>query len=279
MTLSRVVAPAARALPITGLLWLAAGMASASPATGRLDALGHGLFPDTGHLLRPESARWPLFLDPIPHPADAGFSLDDFRAIPPTVGTPRPPERLTARQQRDLRRRLATTLPRYDRLFAHAGRTYDLPAAFVAAVAYIESKWRPRARHRSVAGMIMLSSSAARTVGVADRLSAAESVRGGARYLAKMRALISDSVPLPDRDYFALAAYNMGIGHLRDAQTLARRLGRNPHLWSDLKQVIPLLAERRYYAGLDHGYARGDAVVAYIERVRDCQRLIAPHLD
>ena len=75
---------------------------------------------------------------------------------------------------------IADLLPRYNRLFAHAGRTYDFPSAFIAAVAYIESKWRPRARHHGAAGMMMLSSATARTVGVADRLSAAESVRGGA---------------------------------------------------------------------------------------------------
>lgn len=191
----------------------------------------------------------------------------------------RPPVPLNPRQRRDLRHLLVTTLPRYDHLFTRAARNYDLPAGFLAAVAYIESKWRPAADHRDVAGMMMLSSSTARQMGVSNRLSAAESVRGGARYLARLRDRISTAVPLPDRDYLALAAYNMGIGHVRDAQTLARRLGKNPHLWSDLKQVIPLLAERRYYSSLQHGYARGDAVVAYIERVRGCQALIAPYFN
>ncbi|MGB7754465.1 MAG: transglycosylase SLT domain-containing protein, partial [Salinisphaera sp.] len=197
---------------------------------------------------------------------------------PSPVNSP-PPVRLDARQRRDLRHRLATTLPRYDHLFARAARNYDLPAGFIAAVAYVESKWRPAARYRHAAGMMMLSSSTARQMGISNRLSAAASVRGGARYLARLRARISAAVPRPDRNYFALAAYNMGIGHLRDAQTLARRLGKNPHIWSDLKQVIPLLSERRYYSDLAHGYARGDAVVAYIERVRGCQALIAPYLD
>ncbi|KEZ77253.1 transglycosylase SLT domain-containing protein [Salinisphaera hydrothermalis] len=278
MTPFRVVAPAAGMLLIGGCLSTMVSAAPTALAPARLDGLGHHLFPDTGRLLRPDAARWPIFIDPVRHRTTRGFSLAGFETIAPTASNPSTPH-LTTRQQRDLRHRLATTLPRYQRLFTHVGQNYGLPAALIAAVAYTESKWRPRARHHDVAGMMMLSSSTAHTVGVSDRLSAAENVSGGARYLAKMRALISHAVPLPDRNYFALAAYNMGIGHLRDAQTLARRLGKNPHLWADLKQVIPLLAERRYYAGLDHGYARGDAVVAYIERVRGCERLIAPHLD
>ena len=278
MTPFRVVAPAASALLIGGCLCATASAASAAATPTRLDSLGRHLFPGTGHLLQPGAVHWPVFVDPISQRDDAGFSLSGLATIRPTAPTA-PIPRLSVRQRRDLSRRLTTTLPRYQRLFAHVGQTYDLPPPLLAAIAYTESKWRPRARHRDVAGMMMLSSATARTVGVSNRLSAADSISGGARYLAKMRSRISPAVPLPDRNYFALAAYNMGIGHLRDAQTLARRLGKNPRLWADLKQVIPLLAEHRYYAGLDHGYARGDAVVAYVERVRRCERLIAPHLE
>lgn len=273
MTLSRVVVRVANAVLFAGCL------STAGPAVGApsLDHLGHRLFPELGHLLSPDDAPRPRFVDPRRDPASAGSVLIDFTAIPPTSSASI--VALSARQRRALDHRLATTLPRYHHLFAGAARRYGLPTAFLAAIAYTESKWRPHARHRGVAGMMMLSSSAARAVGVNNRLSAAESVRGGARYLARLRGLISNAVPRPDRNYFALAAYNMGIGHLRDAETLARHLGKNPYLWADLKQVIPLLAERRYYRGLEHGYARGGDVVTYIERVRGCQTLIAPHLE
>ncbi|WP_109994450.1 transglycosylase SLT domain-containing protein [Salinisphaera sp. LB1] len=279
MTPSRVVARAASALLIAGSLSGIGAAAAPGAVSARLDRLGHGLFPGVGHLLAPENTPWPRFVDPWSASSRPATVLREIAALPPRPRADPPRPGLNPRQRQDLGRRLHTTLPRYNQLFANAGHAYGLPASLLAAVAYIESKWRPRATHHRAAGMMMLSPSTARTVGVTDRLSAVASVRGGAHYLARMRARVSSKVPLPDRNDFALAAYNMGMGHLRDAQTLARRLGKNPHLWSDLKQVLPLLAEPRYYTDLPHGYARGGDVVAYVERVRGYQALIAPHLD
>jgi membrane-bound lytic murein transglycosylase F len=77
----------------------------------------------------------------------------------------------------------------------------------------------------------------------------------------------------------ALAAYNIGLAHLRDAQTLAERLGKNAHAWRDLKQVLPLLADKRYYPSLKYGYARGREPVRYIHRIRDYEDVIRRHID
>lgn len=272
MTPSSAMRAAAQALIFAGSIL--ASSASIAASTTRLGGFDHGLFPGLGHLLAPADAPWP---GPAARRRPAQSALLDLATVTPDVSVPAP--KLSAGQRRDLHRQLATVLPHYDQLFTRAAQTYHLPAALLAAIAYTESKWQPRATHRGVAGMMMLSTTAAHAVGVSNRLSAGQSVRGGAQYLARLRALISTAVPLPDRNYFALAAYNMGIGHLQDAQTLARQLGKNPHVWADLKQVIPLLAEHRYYSGLHHGYARGSAVVDYIERVRGYQAVIAPHLD
>lgn len=84
-----------------------------------------------------------------------------------------------------------------------------------------------------------------------------------------MKARLSDSIRPRDRIWFALAAYNVGLAHVRDARTLARRLGKDPDHWNDIKQVFPLLSKRRYYSKLKHGYARGLQPVRYIRRIRN----------
>jgi membrane-bound lytic murein transglycosylase F len=66
-----------------------------------------------------------------------------------------------------------------------------------------------------------------------------------------------------------LAAYNVGLGHVRDARRLASRLGKNPDRWSDVSKVLPLLSEPRYYHSLPHGYARGLEPVRYVRRIRN----------
>ncbi len=89
----------------------------------------------------------------------------------------------------------------------------------------------------------------------------------------------SDEVKEPDRTWLALAAYNVGRGHLHDAQTLAREQDLNPYLWADVKQVLPLLADKKYYSKLKHGYARGNEPVRYVQRIREYQHILENELN
>ena len=182
--------------------------------------------------------------------------------------------------RRALVRRIDSVLPRYDPLFERAGEQHALPPLLLAAQAYQESKWDPKAKSPTgVRGLMMLTGRTAKAMGVDNRLDPAQSVRGGAKYLDRMRARIDDSVPMPDRLFMALAAYNIGLAHLRDAQKLARRLGKNAKSWADLKSVLPLLADKRYYPSLKYGYARGTEPVRYIHRIRDYEDVIRRHAE
>ena len=92
----------------------------------------------------------------------------------------------------------------------------------------------------------MLTKRTARSLGVTNRLDAAQSIDGGARYLKKILDRIPESVKEQDRIWYALTAYNIGYGHLMDARSLAKRKGKNPDLWVELKTVLPLLSKKKY---------------------------------
>ena len=72
----------------------------------------------------------------------------------------------------------------------------------------------------------------------------------------------------------ALAAYNVGMGHVLDARRLAKRLGKDPNKWQSLKGVLPLLSKKKYYKTLRYGYARGDEPVQYVQRIRDFKDIL-----
>ena len=108
---------------------------------------------------------------------------------------------------------------------------------------------------------------------------AAQSIAAGAVYLASLRARLPDSVLGKDRDFQALAAYNVGPYHLDDARTLAARLGEDPDRWSSLREVLPLLANERYYRDLPYGYARGSEPVRYVSRIRNFRDILHHHQD
>ncbi len=167
-------------------------------------------------------------------------------------------------------RRIEETLPRYESPFKAAARKYDLSWTLLAAQAYQESHWRPKARSPTgVKGIMMLTLPTARELGVEDRLDPEQSIRAGARYLAELRERLPETIKEPDRTWMALAAYNVGMSHLYDARKLARRLDKNPNEWRDFSEVLPLLAQKRYYRTLKHGYARGSEPVQYVKRIRD----------
>jgi len=70
-----------------------------------------------------------------------------------------------------------------------------------------------------------------------------------------------------ERMLFTLASYNVGYGHVRDAQKIAEKMGRDPEAWQSLSQTLPLLRYPKYYRHTRHGYARGTEPVRYVDRI------------
>jgi membrane-bound lytic murein transglycosylase F len=170
-------------------------------------------------------------------------------------------------------------LPQFRPLFEYAAKTHDLPWTLLAAVAYQESHWRPRAKSPTgVRGIMMLTQPTAQALGVTNRLDPVQSINGGAKYLARQFRRVPAEVQNPDRLWFGLAAYNVGINHLRDAMVLAERLDKNPHVWRDVKTVLPLLAKRKYFKTVKYGYARGTEPVRFVRRIRNYQEILEKQL-
>lgn len=178
-------------------------------------------------------------------------------------------------------RRVDERFPEFRQYFSDAAKKYNLPFHLLAAQAYQESHWLADAvSPTGVRGIMMLTQKTAKEVGVSNRLDPKQSIFGGARYLSKIRThRFVDEVEEPDRTWLALAAYNVGRAHLHDAQTLARQLNLNPHKWADMKQVLPLLSDKRYYKDLRYGYARGTEPVRYVQRIREYHHIIENELE
>ncbi|MBA6412674.1 membrane-bound lytic murein transglycosylase MltF [Parahaliea sp. F7430] len=166
-------------------------------------------------------------------------------------------------------RNMNSTLPRYEALIRAVADEYQLDWHLLAAVAYQESHWDPKATSPTgVRGMMMLTYPTAREMGVKDRLDARQSLRGGARYLKNIQRRLPSDIEEPDRTWMALAAYNIGLAHLEDARVLTERQGGDPHLWSEVMERLPLLQKREFYRTLRYGYARGQEAATYVQNIR-----------
>ncbi len=79
---------------------------------------------------------------------------------------------------------------------------------------------------------------------------------------------LPNNIDRDDRIWFALAAYNVGLGHVEDARIIAERFGKDPNRWTDVKDTLPLLQKSQYYEHTKNGYARGREPVRYVQNIR-----------
>ncbi|MFM6929373.1 MAG: membrane-bound lytic murein transglycosylase MltF [Bdellovibrio sp.] len=166
-------------------------------------------------------------------------------------------------------------LPTYRQSFKQAAAEHNLPWQLIASVAYQESHWNPDARSfTGVRGLMQLTNDTADHVGVEDRTDPQQSIWGGSKYLRYLLNKMPQNLNTKDRMALALAAYNVGYAHLRDAQKLAEKMGRNPYSWHHMKEILPLLAEPEYAEKLEYGFARGYETVEFVERVKSFYSLM-----
>lgn len=165
---------------------------------------------------------------------------------------------------------IETQLPKLKPHFLEAEMASGVDWRLIAAIGYQESHWDAKATSPTgVRGLMMLTEETAERLQVKDRLDPRESILGGARYFALLKEQMVSRIEEPDRTWLALAAYNIGIGHLEDARILAQRANLNPNKWQDVRQVIPKLAEPDSFNALRHGYARGGEAMQLVDNIRN----------
>lgn len=168
-----------------------------------------------------------------------------------------------------LHERVKTLLPQYRALFHDAQERTGIEWRLLAAIAYQESQWDSAATSETgVRGFMQITEETAKRLGVRNLLDPAENVLAAARYLRELKDKLPSRIAEPERTWMALAAFNIGLGHLEDARILAQRQKLDPDLWTDVKKVFPLLALPEYFAQARLGYARGGMPVAFVDRVR-----------
>lgn len=173
------------------------------------------------------------------------------------------------------KKQIRKRLPKYQKYFEKAAEKNKLPWTLIAAQAYQESHWRAKAKSPTgVRGIMMLTQPTAREMGVKWRLNPKTSIFGGAKYLKKLYRKLPEEIVEPDRTWFALAAYNVGMGHIKDARGLAEGFDKDPNKWSSMIEILPLLTQKKYYEMLKYGYARGHEPVLYVKRIRNFQDIL-----
>ena len=171
------------------------------------------------------------------------------------------PQRLSTYDALSIQRRIKTVLPKFEFEFKRAARHGDLDWYLLAAIAYQESQWSNAARSPTgVRGIMQLTTQTADFLDIDDRLDMSQSIRGAASYLLFLKSRLPKAIEEPDRTWFAVGAYNMGLGHILNAYKLARKNGLQYTQWSAVSKLLPTLYGKPL--------SQGRQAKKYVERVK-----------
>lgn len=150
----------------------------------------------------------------------------------------------------------------------------------IVAQMYEESEFDPtRESYAGARGLMQVLPRTALEVGAdPERLYEPEiNIRAGVRYLEWTWNRFPDLAPGP-RLWFALAAYNAGSGHVREARRVARQLGLDQGVWFDNVETAMLkLSEEPWASESMHGYLNAAHPVRYVREIRDRYRAYLDH--
>ena len=110
----------------------------------------------------------------------------------------------------------------------------------------------------------------AQQMGFKDLVDPETGIHAGIRYLSWVRDRFEADLPAGQRIWFALAAYNAGAGHVRDARKLARARGLDPDRWFENVEEAMLLKQRpEIHATTRFGYCNGEEPVRYVRAISE----------
>ncbi len=164
------------------------------------------------------------------------------------------------------------TISKYDDIFRRYAPGIGWDWRMLAAQAYTESRFNPKARSFAGArGLMQIMPRTGRAYGLRNANDPEQSVRAAVSLLADLDRQLEPKVPDPtERLKFVLASYNGGIGHVFDAMRLAEKHGLDPTVWDgNVAEAALMLANPAYYndSVVKYGYLRGRETTDYVDRI------------
>ena len=165
-------------------------------------------------------------------------------------------------------------ISKYDETIKKYSKEINWDWRLISSLVYQESHFNPEAVSWAGAqGLMQLMPTTAKRFGVTDSSAPSKNIEAGVKLIAwldkQLKTSVKDSL---ERQKFILASYNIGFGHIQDAQKLAEKNGANPALWDDnVEKYLKLKENPNYYLDsvVSYGYCRGSNACKYVKEVLD----------
>lgn len=163
------------------------------------------------------------------------------------------------------------TISPYDDLIKKYANEANWDWRLLAALIFQESKFRLDQQSWAGAyGLMQFMPTVGPSYGVYPDSPPSVQIRGG---MKKLRDDLKAWKSIPDsiqRIKFTLGTYNAGLGHILDAQRLAKKNGKDPLVWDDNVEVfVKRLSQPKYYHDpvCYYGYLRGAETYNYVREI------------
>ncbi len=141
----------------------------------------------------------------------------------------------------------------------------------LASLIYQESNFNPAARSAAGAyGLMQITNATAHRYGFDSAMTASQNLKVGVMLLKwldnKMSRIVKNK---NERVKFVLAAYNVGLGHIIDAQLLTKKHGKDMTKWDNVKVFLLKKSKPEYYNDpvVKFGYCGGKQTVNYVGQI------------
>ncbi len=163
-------------------------------------------------------------------------------------------------------------ISKYDALLQRGAASIGWDWRLLAAQCYQESAFDPRAVSWAGArGLMQIMPATGAALGLSNPWDPEQNISAAVKYLGQLQAQFSDIGDRNERINFVLAAYNGGMGHVRDAMALAKAHGANPHRWREVERYVLLLQKPQYYTQpcVHYGYLIGTETAGYVSAIQE----------
>ena len=165
----------------------------------------------------------------------------------------------------------AGTISPYDRFVKSQAKTIGWDWRLISSLIYEESQFDPDViSWAGAVGLMQVMPSTGAMARVFNLANPEANIKAGTAYLESLEKEWREIRDAETRIKFILASYNVGPGHVRDAQKLAIKYGANPNIWeNNVEKFLELKSDPRYYndAAADLGYCDGAVPVRYTRNI------------
>lgn len=180
--------------------------------------------------------------------------------------------RIADRMESDFHSINGGSISAYDKVVKKLAAEYNWDWRLISSIMYQESRFNPEAGSWAGAyGLMQIMPNTAEGLGIENYRDPAQNIKGGILLMNWINDQFVESIPdSTQRIKFVLASYNIGLGHVMDAQRLAEKYGKDKWVWKDnVDFFLRNKSVGKYYNDpvVKFGYCRGEEAYSYVKRV------------